>query len=313
MLGAIVVVGVLLTGSLAVSLARLTDTDAADSGFATDVLSPPGGLGATGGATIALTWTATPKTWANGYTVWRSTSSGGTYSQIATVTPRTAVTYVDSPSAGTYYYKVRAYYQNWTSALVGPVSATAGSTSTSTGYKDCVPASNAADTTTAGDNNGYESNPGNGCVLDGAFAVDGNTGTGGTQSCGSGATPDVRKDRHRYWGYALGLPGSVTSIDGIQVRATLKLNNNGGTSNICAQLSWDGGATWTTIKSQDVSGGNALTTYTFGATNDTWGHAPWTIGQLNTTNFRVRLIDASSMANKDYSLDALSVQVTYTP
>ena len=35
----------------------------------------------------------------------------------------------------------------------------------------------------------------------------------------------------------LGLPGSVTSIDGIQLRATLKLNNNGGTSNICAQLS----------------------------------------------------------------------------
>ena len=137
--------------------------------------------------------------------------------------------------------------------------------------------------------------------------------SGGTQSCGTGATPDANKDRHRYWGNAFALPGSVTSIDGIQVQATLKLNNNGGTSNVCAQLSWDGGATWTTIKSQDVSGGNSLTTYTFGSTSDTWGHSPWTLTQLNTTNFRVRLIDASTMANKDFSLDFVSVQVTSTP
>ena len=62
-----------------------------------------------------------------------------------------------------------------------------------------------------------------------------------------------------------------------------------------------------------MSGGNALTTYTFGSTSDAWGHSPWTLTQLNTTNFRVRLIDASTMANKDYSLDFVSVQVTYNP
>jgi hypothetical protein len=31
----------------------------------------------------------------------------------------------------------------------------------------------------------------------------------------------------------------VTSIDGIQVEATLKLNNSGGTTDICVQLSRD--------------------------------------------------------------------------
>ncbi len=311
--GALLVLGVLLVSNVSVSLARLTSTDTSSGSFATDVLSPPTGLGATGGTTISLSWTATPKTWAAGYTIWRSTSSGGTYTQIASVTPRTTVTYVDSPSAGTYFYKVRAYYQNWSSVDAGPVSATVGSPSTSTGYKACAAASNAADTTAAGDNNGYETNPGNGCALDNTFAVDANSGSGGTQSCGTGATPDTNKDRHRLLGQCVRAAGQRASIDGIQVQATLKLNNNGGTSNICAQLSWDGGATWTTIKSQDVSGGNSLTTYTFGSTSDTWGHSPWTLTQLNTTNFRVRLIDASTMANKDFSLDFVSVQVTYTP
>ena len=139
--GALLVLGMLLAGNVSTSLARMTATDTTSGSFATDALSPPTGLGATGGTTSAsLSWTATSKTWAAGYTIWRSTSSGGTYSQIASVTPRTTVTYVDSPPAGTYFYKVRAYYQNWSSVNAGPVSATVGSPSTSTGYKACTAA-----------------------------------------------------------------------------------------------------------------------------------------------------------------------------
>ena len=40
------------------------------------------------------------------------------------------------------------------------------------------------------------------------FATDTNSGTGGTASCGTGAAPDTTKDRHRFWGFALGLPGT---------------------------------------------------------------------------------------------------------
>ena len=303
----------LMAGSISISLARFTASDTITGAFTTDALSPPTGLGAAGGTTVTLTWTATPKTWAAGYTIWRATSSGGTYSQIGSVTPRTTVTYVDSPSAGTYYYKVRASYQSWSSSFAGPVSATAGSPSTSTGYKACAGASNAPDIVGAGDNNGYQTTPANGCALDGNLAVDPNSGTGGTQSCGVGTTPDTNKDRHRWWGFAFGLPGSVTSIDGIQVQATAKINNAAGTTNLCAQLSWDGGTTWTAIKANDMAGGSTLTTYTFGTASDTWGHAPWTSTQLNTTNFRVRLIDASTQGTKDFSLDLVSVQVTYMP
>jgi hypothetical protein len=305
-----------MAGSISISLARFTASDTITGAFTTDALSPPTGLGAAGGTTVTLTWTATPKTWAAGYTIWRATSSGGTYSQIGSVTPRTTVTYVDSPSAGTYYYKVRASYQSWSSSFAGPVSATAGSPSASTGYKDCVAASNAADTSGAGDNNGYETAPTNGCALDGLLAQDGvslgGSGSGGTQSCGTGVTPDARKDRHRWWGFAFGLPGSVTSVDGIQVLATLKLSNNGGTTNLCTQLSWDAGLTWTTIKSQTVSGGTTLTVYTFGGTSDTWGRT-WGVGEFGTASFRVRVIDASTQSTKIFQLDALRVQVTYTP
>ncbi len=43
---------------------------------------------------------------------------------------------------------------------------------------------------------------------------------------------------------------------------------------------------------------NSLTTSTLGATTDDWGHT-WTLAQLNTANFRVRIIDVSSMNGKD--------------
>ena len=178
-------------------------------------------------------------------------------------------------------------------------------TSTSTGAKPCLAASNAADT--GGNGNGYETTAGNACASDGAVAVDAGTGSAGhSTSCTNAAN-----DRHRFWGYAIGLPGTVTSVDGITVRADVGMNNNGGTSVFCVQLSWDGGTTWTLAKTVTLSGA-AVATYTMGAANDTWGHT-WTATQTSTTNFRVRVIDATGNPNKDYRLDFLAVTVQYTP
>lgn len=105
------------------SLARLTSSRTGSGSFTTDTLSPPTGLSASGGMSIVLSWTATPKTWATGYHVYRATASGGPYSLVATVTPRTTVTATDTPADGTYWYTVMAYYQSWESAAAGPVSA----------------------------------------------------------------------------------------------------------------------------------------------------------------------------------------------
>jgi hypothetical protein len=107
------------------------------------------------------------------------------------------------------------------------------------------------------------------------------------------------------------LPGTVTSIDGIAVRADVGMNNNGGTSNFCVELSWDGGTTWTSAKSVTLTT-STVTTYALGSASDNWGHT-WTVAQLSTTNFRVRVTDATNQPNKDYRLDYVAVTVNYTP
>jgi hypothetical protein len=211
-LGALLALAVLMAGTVGLSLARVTASDDSTGGFATDVLAPATDLTATDGATITLDWTATSKTWAAGYTIWRALSADGPYAQVDTVTPRTTVTYVDAPPVGTHFYQVRAYYQDWESVAAGPVSATAGTPLVTTGWRDCLAASNAADTSGAGDNNGYQANADRACAPDGLFAQDAGSGTGGSQSCGTGATPDAW-DRHRWWGYDLGLPDGHPSTD----------------------------------------------------------------------------------------------------
>ncbi len=90
-----------------------TSNDA--NSFTSDILAPPTGLTAACGTTITLDWTATVDTYTTGHRVFRATTPGGPYSQIAQITPRTTVTYDDTPAAGTYYYVVRAYYQSWES------------------------------------------------------------------------------------------------------------------------------------------------------------------------------------------------------
>ncbi len=101
-------------------------------------------------------------------------------------------------------------------------------------------------------------------------------------------------------------------MDGIRVQADLRLDSVASSTNtLCAQLSWDGGTTWTTIKTQAITVATEVS-YVFGATNDTWGRS-WTLAELSTTNFRVRIIDASTNASRDFSLDYLAVSVTYAP
>ena len=84
--------------------------------FTTDTLDPPTSPISSGTTTTILDWTATPDTYAAGHRVLRGTVDGGPYSQVgADVTPRTTTTFSESPAAGTYYYVLRAYYQNWES------------------------------------------------------------------------------------------------------------------------------------------------------------------------------------------------------
>ena len=92
--------------------------------FSADVLNAPTALSATvAGTTVNLSWTGTSNTYASGHRVLRGTVSGGPYTQIAQITPRTTTTYADSTGGGTFYYVVRAYFQNWESANSNQASA----------------------------------------------------------------------------------------------------------------------------------------------------------------------------------------------
>lgn len=107
---------------LQASGARMSGTTAnAGNSYSATSLSAATGLSATPDTIqckITLSWTASPTTWASGHNVYRSTSSGGSFNLIATVSPRTTTTYADTDAALktglNYYYQVRAYYTGTT-------------------------------------------------------------------------------------------------------------------------------------------------------------------------------------------------------
>jgi predicted ribosomally synthesized peptide with SipW-like signal peptide len=283
------------------ALALFTDSaNVSGNAFTADTLNPPTGVSATSGASITLNWTPTVDTYAAGHRVLRGTATGGPYSQIAQVTPRTTATYVDSPAAGTYFYVLRAYYQNWESVNSSEVSAGA---TVNTGYLSC--AANAAVTNNSGDNNGFQLNPGNACADDAAFAEDTNSGSNTNTACN-----DSGKDRHLYYNYGFSVPAGAT-INGIQVRLDAWADSTTGSPFLCVELSWDGGTTWTATK-QTATLTTGQLTYTLGAANDTWGRT-WAATEFANASFRVRITSVASNISRDHRLDWAAVQVTYTP
>jgi hypothetical protein len=78
------------------------------------------------------------------------------------------------------------------------------------------------------------------------------------------------------------------------------------------QLSWDGGITWTAAK-QTTRLTTSEAAYILGGASDNWGHV-WTLTNLSSTNFRVRVIEVASSSGattRDFSLDWIAVRVSY--
>jgi predicted ribosomally synthesized peptide with SipW-like signal peptide len=300
LLVAVVVMGATGQGTLA----RLTDQDASTVSFSTDTLAPPTNLTASPvGLTASLMWTPSVDTYAAGYQIWRSTTSGSGYSLVGTATPGTASSATDAAGVGLFYYVLRSYFQNWRSVNSSQTSVAIAVGPVTTPPKPC--GASAADT--GGDGDGYEVSTASACADDSVMATDVNTGTGARST----ACVNVANDRHRFRDFSLGLPGSVTLVSGIQVRADVGMNNNGGTSRLCVELSGDGGLTWTAAKVVTLSS-SAEMTYLFGGGADTWGKI-WTAGEFSNANFRVRFTDATNQPIKDYQLDYVAVDVTYIP
>ncbi|MEO7837435.1 MAG: hypothetical protein ABIS21_07325 [Acidimicrobiales bacterium] len=110
-----------------------TDASVASANYTTATLAPPTGPATVAGLCVALvsdqikvSWTATASTWAYGYEVARSTTSGGPYTLVGTVVGQAITEYLDTslPFSTTYHYVVRAIKNNWRSAYTAQVSRT---------------------------------------------------------------------------------------------------------------------------------------------------------------------------------------------
>jgi hypothetical protein len=195
-----------------------------------------------------------------------------------------------------------------TSTFTPTNTATSTSTNTpvpSTNTGSLPPSAHAPQTSSAGDNNGYESNPANAFVNDGLFAVDLNSGTNTKTSCTNNG-----KDKHLFYNYNFNIPSSAV-IQGIQVQLDAWADSASNTPRLCVQISWDGGTTWTTAQ-QTATLGTSEVTYVLGGASNTWGRN-WSATNFSNANFRIRVINVASNTSRDFYLDYLAVNVTYQP
>jgi hypothetical protein len=190
-----------------------------------------------------------------------------------------------------------------TNTPVPPTPTNTPAPGTSTGFLS--PSANAAQISSAGDNNGYQDSPANAYINDSSVATDTNSGTNNNTSCTNNG-----KDKHRYYNYNFNIPATAV-IQGIQVRLDARADATGGSPKVCVQLSWDGGTTWTRAKSTTTLS-TTEATYTLGSISDTWGRT-WTSGNFSNTNFRIRVIDVASNTSRDFFLDYVAVNVAYQP
>src|SRR3990172_6223548 len=168
--------------------------------------------------------------------------------------------------------------------------ATPGCADGMTGYLN--PSAEAADT--GGDGNGFEVNPTN------AFA----------DGAGWASNMNGRNDRHRFYDYGISVPGGCL-IKGIEVRLDWWLDSTAGNNSMSAELSWDGGGSWTAAQT-DSTETTSEHTAVLGGSADTWGRS-WALDELTNGNFRVRLTSNSSSNFRDFYLDWVPLNVYYGP
>jgi hypothetical protein len=184
---------------------------------------------------------------------------------------------------------------------VATVSITVAPPSTDTGLQS--PTANAPVTKSAGDKNGFESNPANAHADDGLLAVDNNSGTGtGTSCTGSG------KDKHLFYDYNFSIPAGAT-IRGIEVSLDAKVDSISNKPMLCVQLSWNGGSSWTSAKPTSTLTTSEATSV-LGSPSELWGRS-WTAENFGNTSFRARVISVAGSTSRDFSLDWVAVRVTY--
>ena len=170
----------------------------------------------------------------------------------------------------------------------------------STGFLNCGANASAG----GGDGNGFETSAASACGDGGGNAADINSGTSTSTSCGNSG-----KDRHVFRDFNVSIPPGAV-VDGISVRVDAWVDATSGTRAICTDLSWNGGASWTSTKATPNLS-TSQSSYTLGNSSDNWGRS-WAAGDTSNANFRLRLTSVGSDNARDFFLDWAAVNVHYT-
>jgi hypothetical protein len=155
------------------------------------------------------------------------------------------------------------------------------------------PQSEAADSGGSGD--GFENVPTN------AFDDDG--------SPASTVNSLISGDNHQFYDFGVSI-NPFCEILGIEVRIDWWLLSNLGANSMDVELSWDGGTSWTTPKTDTLETTSEHTTV-LGSDSDVWGH-PWSPEEFDDADFRVRVTTNNGLT-QDFFLDWVAVDVHYAP
>lgn len=110
--------------------------------------------------------------------------------------------------------------------------------------------------------------------------------------------------------YSFGIPSGAT-IDGIEVNTEFSTSNSAVTATLQVSLSWDNGTTYTSTKSDTVTGTTTDKDSTLGGSTDTWGRS-WTDSEFANGTFLVKVEGKSGGALQYCRLDFLQIKVYYT-
>ncbi|MFH1585335.1 MAG: hypothetical protein ABIB79_01030, partial [archaeon] len=108
--------------------------------------------------------------------------------------------------------------------------------------------------------------------------------------------------------YSFGVPAGAT-IDGIEVSVEAQCSGKGcGSVNVLVDLSWDGGSTYTSTKSNTWTTTESLQTY--GGDSDKWGRT-WSADEFSNSTFRARMTKTTDNAG-NLNVDHIKIRVYYT-
>lgn len=109
--------------------------------------------------------------------------------------------------------------------------------------------------------------------------------------------------------YNFMIPSGAT-IDGIEAQSYMACSSSLSTFSLRFSLSWDDGTSYTSTKTNSVTG-TTFVTRTYGGAADDWGHTPWSWNELSDGTFRIKAA-ASSSSGPDLYLDYMAVKIYYT-